>query len=373
MIKKLVGVGVIAVMGAAVGAMLGYGPLLRYKAEGMLSMEMGAAEYKRFAELADDSETIRQFVAVSPPPDSDNGEMHHLISQVAKGGWHKPVPKVSKADAKELPDLLQQLEQQQQQQKQKQKQAFVYLGLKLSHTAPEAREAANITEWLGSYFRDAATREGVREQVSRWKAENRQFLEPALVRKLQHEFDIEQAQIRAQALRKIVASYPDAVRGESRQVINISKDNEKFISPLAQLVGAESEIIENREKLLKLKREIEQQAFAKELIDDAEVALSQARSGSESVAKLSVVVSAFSKKTKTDAEREKLLSLTADVGDISSRFMTQAQFIAKPSIPSRPERPGPLMVTVLFAALFAVLGAGYFWRNLIVKLIQSDN
>lgn len=369
MIKKIVGVGVIAVMGAAVGAMLGYGPLLRYKAEGMLSMEMGAAEYKRFAELADDSETIRQFAAVSPPPDSDNGEIHHLISQVVKGKWHNPVPKISKADAKELPDLLQQLEQQQH----KQKQAFVYLGLKLSHTAPVAREAANMTEWLGSYFRDAATREGVREQVSRWKAENRQFLEPALVRKLRHEFDIEQAQIRAQALRKIVTSYPDAVRGESRQVINISKDNEKFISPLAQLVGAESEIIENREKLLNLKRHIEQQAFAKELIEEAEVAVSQARSGRESVAKLSVVVSAFSKKTKTDAEREKLLSMTADIGEISSRFMTQAQFVAKPSIPSRPERPGPLMVTVLFAALFAMLGAGYFWRNSIVKLLQSDN
>lgn len=368
MIKKLVGVGVIAVIGAAVGAMLGYGPLLRYKAEGMLSMEMGAAEYKRFAELADDSETIRQFAAVSPPPDSDSGEIHHLISQVAKGTWHKPVPKVSKADAKELPDLLQQLEQQH-----KPKQAFVYLGLKLSHTASEAREAANMTEWLGSYFRDAAAREGVREQVSRWKAENRQFLEPALVSKLRHEFDIEQAQIRAQALRKIVASYPDAVRGESRQVINISKDNEKFISPLAQLVGAESEIIENREKLLNLKRYIEQQAFAKELIDEAEVAVSQARSGRESIAKLSVVVSAFSKKTKTDAEREKLLSMTADIGGISSRFMTQAQFVAKPSIPSRPERPGPLMVTVLFAALFAMLGAGYFWRNSIVKLLQSDN
>ena len=68
MAKKIIVVLVAAVMGAGVGAMLGYGPLLRYKTEGVLSMEMGTTEYKRFTELANDAGTLRQFADLFPPP-----------------------------------------------------------------------------------------------------------------------------------------------------------------------------------------------------------------------------------------------------------------------------------------------------------------
>ena len=102
---------------------------------------------------------------------------------------------------------------------------------------------ANIASWLGDYFKDVATREAVREQVSRWEAENRQFSDRALERRLKFEFDIQQAQKRATALKAIVAAYPDAARRDSQQVVDVRKDSEKFMSPMSQLVGAESEII----------------------------------------------------------------------------------------------------------------------------------
>lgn len=41
-----------ATAGAGLGAPLGYGLMLRYKSEGVLDMDMGASEYKRFTELA---------------------------------------------------------------------------------------------------------------------------------------------------------------------------------------------------------------------------------------------------------------------------------------------------------------------------------
>lgn len=55
--KKVVMLGMAALLGAGTGAGLGYGPLLKYKTEGVLSMEMGTAEYKRFSELANDATT----------------------------------------------------------------------------------------------------------------------------------------------------------------------------------------------------------------------------------------------------------------------------------------------------------------------------
>lgn len=374
--KKMIVVLVAALAGVGVGAGLGYGPLLRYKSEGVLSMEMGTAEYKRFAELATDANTVRQFAAVSLPPGVASHWVDQLVRDVTKGAWLKPVPKVSKADAKELPDILLQLEQEREkalaQAQDKERKSTVYLGLRLTNTAADPDESAKGASWLGSYFKDVATRETVREQVSRWTAENRQFSDRAVERKLKYQFDIEQAQTRATSLKKLVASYPEAARRESQQVVDVRKDNEKFMSPMAQLVGAESEIIDIREKIQRLDREMEQQAFAKAMVADAEVALNEAHSGSESVVKLSEMIIRFSKLVKTEAEREKLSSLAADVSQISARFLVQAQFVAKPSVPTRPESPRPLMVMALAGLLAGLLSAAFLWREAMKKMLFQN-
>ena len=380
--KKVVVLAMAALLGAGVGAGLGYGPLLKYKSEGVLSMEMGTAEYKRFSELANDATTARQYVAVFPPPDLNDIELKRLIRTVALGGWHKPVPKVSRADAKELPDVLLQLEQERERnterdtkggrETEKRPSVTVYLGLRLTHTAPEPQQVANIASWLGDYFKDVATREAVREQVSRWRAENRQFSDRALERKLKYEFDIQQAQTRATALKAIVAAYPDAARRDSQQVVDVRKDNEKFMSPMSQLVGAESEVIDIRERLQKLDREIEQQSFVKSLVLEADTAANNAQSGNDSVRQLSGVITEASKKVKTEAEREKLLSLAADLSQITARFLLQAQFVAKPSVPSLSERPTPLMVSLLSGLLAVFLAALFLWRRLIGNLLWRD-
>ena len=383
--KKMIVVLAAAMAGAGIGAVLGYGPLLRYKTEGVLSMEMGTAEYKRFAELANDSTTVTQFIGASPPPDIKGANIDGLVRNVTRGEWHKPVPKVSKADAKELPDILLQMEQEREktqqrdrpqdrpQERERRTPVSVYLGLRLTHSAADPVEAASVAAWLGTYFKDVATREAVREQVSRWSSENRQFSDRALERKLAYEFDIQQAQTRAKALKTIVASYPDTARRDSQQVVDVRKDNEKFMSPLAQLVGAESEIIEIRERVQKLDREIEQQTFVKALVADSESAVGRARSGGESVLNLSAVITEFGKKVRTEAEREKLLSLAADLSQISARFLSQAQFVARPSVPTQPERPKPLMVIALGGLFAALLAMAYLWRHLILKLLWQDD
>jgi len=155
-------------------------------------------------------------------------------------------------------------------------------------------------------------------------------------------------------------------------VVDVRKDNEKFMSPMAQLVGAESEIIDIREKIQRLGREMEQQAFAKAMVADAEVALNEAHSGSESVVKLAEMIVRFSKLVKTEAESEKLSSLAADVSQISARFLVQAQFVANPSVPTRPESPRPLMVMALAGLLAGLLSAAFLWREALKKMLLQN-
>jgi hypothetical protein len=362
--KKMVTLLLAAVVGVGVGAALGYGPLLRYKTEGVLSVEMGTAEYKRFAELANDPANLRQYLQDSPPTGFDKQQLDKLIDAVSAGNWQKPVPKISKADAKELPDILIQID------KDPKVAALVYLGIRLTYVGADPQSAANAAIWLGGYFRDVATREAMREQVSRWASENRQFSDRALERKLKYQFDIEQAQSRAIALKTIVAAYPGMSQRESQQVVEIRKDNEKFLSPLAQLVAAESEVIGVREQLTKLDREIEQQMFIKTLVADAEVAIGKSQSGNDSVINISGVITEFSKKVKSEAQREKLLALAADVSQITARFLSQAQFVAKPSVPTQPEKPMPLVVVLLSTFIFAGGTSLFFSRRAISRMLK---
>lgn len=389
--KKIIILLIAATSGVCVGALLGFGPMLRYKSQGVLNMEMGTSEYKRFTELASDMTSIKQYLSISPPPNLKQTQFDALIKDVAKGEWHKPLPKLSKLDAKELPDAVLQLEQEREREREKEREkrrdrenaqdngekrkteGTVYLGLRLTHIAHDPREAAEVATWLGVYFKEIATREALREQLARWAADNRQFSDRAQELKLKYEFDIEQAKSRAIALKKIVVQYPESVASDSRQVVDIRKDNEKFMSPMAQLVGAESEMIAIREKMQKLNREVEQQAFAGALVGAAEIAMRQVHNGSEGVGKLTAVMADFNKKIKTDGEREKLLSLASDVSFISARFLSQAQFIAPPSLPNRSERPTPLMYTGLVGLLFVLLAAGYCWRDVLIKFLKPEN
>ena len=267
-----------AVIGGCIGAVLGYGPLLNYKSEGILSVEMGILEYKRFAELANDPDAVTRYIAATPIPNLSEDQRKKLVAVVIKGGWQKPIPKVSKADSKEPPEFLiqskqeriknrevnAQLQLQLQLQLQTQPQ-LAYIGLRLAYANRDPEVAAGVSKWLGGYFKDVAAREAIRSQISQWTLESRQFSDRSLERKLKLAFDVEQAQTRAVSLKSLLASYPDSARRDPQQVVDVRKDKEKFMSPLSQLLAAESEVISIQEQIKKLDRDIEQQTFTKSL------------------------------------------------------------------------------------------------------------
>ena len=381
-------------LGLGLGAALGFGPLQWFKSEGVLNMELGTSEYKRFTELANDAASINQYATIFLPARMNAAKFEVHLKTIMKGEWHKPIPKVSKADAKELPDFILQIERERERIKEKdkekekekekkgdqwdkqgndidkRKEASVYFGLRIMHMAHDPVEAAEVAIWLGWYFKEVAVREAVRELASKWDAENRQFSDWAVGQQFKYRFEIDQAQARSLALKKLAASYPD---NQARQLVNVNKDNEKYMSPVSQLVAAESEIIELKEKTQKLNREISQHTFIAPLLRQAELSLKQVRTGSEGVEKLTAILAEYSKKVKTDAEHEKLLNITADVSQITDRFISQAQFIAQPSVANRPEKPTPLMYMALLGLIFAVLGAIYSWRKELINLLRDES
>lgn len=358
--RKVAMVTFAGVVGAAIGALAGHGPLLRYRAVGVLSMGLSSGEYKRVTEFANGVSTVSQFLDASPPPGLDARHASSLIAEVAAGRWQEPVPRVSSADAKQLPEaLLKWAEEPELGGRER----LIYLGVRISTVAAEPLRAAQDAMWLGGYLKEMAAWSAVTDKVSKWTAENRQFSERAQERRLRYQFDIDQAQARAAALKKIVADYPGYSHQAPSQVVDVRKDNEKFVSPMAQLIGAESEVIDVQEKIGSLDREIDQASFSKSLLADFSSTLSAARSGTDSVRRLQEVVQSFSTKARTDAQRERLSAFSADLSEISARFLTRAQFIANPSPPIHPESPKPLLVTILGALLAMLLSVAWQWRS----------
>lgn len=390
---KIITVILVAAAGVGLGAAIGYGPLLRYKSEGILSMEMGTAEYKRFTELANDETTIRQFIASSRPAKLDDRNIELLVANIVKGDWHKPVAKVNKADAKELPDIVLQMEKEVEKEKEKEREkakekdksddenikksnvgVLAYLGLKVTTVNADPNTAAEIAAWMGGYFKDVATHEAIREQVAKWIAENKQFSERALEQKLKYQFDIDQAKERSAALTKVFGKHPELMGArEGRQIVEVRKDNEKFLSPAAQIVAAESEMIDISSKIQKLDREIAQQAFAAPIVKSADAVVKTALGGIDMMSKLNAIVAQQVTSVKNDAEREKLLSLTADLSQINARFVSQAEFIARPSIPSHPERPTPALLMAIFGSLFALFAVLFCWRHALLKFMREND
>ncbi|WHZ10409.1 MAG: hypothetical protein OJF60_000848 [Burkholderiaceae bacterium] len=370
---KLITVAVAALVGAAVGAALGYGPLLKYRSEGVLAMEMSLADYKRFTEVADAPANLQRLTAVLPPPKLTPNEMAQLDAQVAQGQWHTAIPKISKADASSVPDALVQPDGDKQN---------VFLGVKLAYVDRDPVRAAQLATWLGGYWREMAAHAALREAVQRWAGANRQFADRVQQRRLQYQFDVEQAQARAKALEAIAARYPAPSRGarslrgpsgDGQEVGVTRSGDERFMPPLDQVFGAESEVIDLQGQLRQLEREAEQQAFAKPLIAEAQAALDKTAGGADGMVKVSEIVARFGKAASTDADKEILASMAGDVSQISARFLSQSRFVAEPSVPSVPQRPSPRTVILLGALLAALLGAAFVWRDLLVRALWEGD
>jgi hypothetical protein len=379
-------------VGALLGALLGNTVLLKYKSEGVLSLDMSVAEYKRFSESVSDIPTLKQMITALAVPAEDSKAIELAVKNNTNK-WHTAVPRLSKAEAKDLPEALQKLalesdrpdradkndrgdrgdrNDKNDKNDKSDKQITAYVGVRVLATGSDAEQTSRVARWMGQYFKELAAKEAVREQLFSWISENRQFSERAQERKLKLAYDIEQAKNRSNALKQLLKQYPYLAKSEANQVVDVRRENEKFMSPSAQLVGAESEIIDLNEKLSRLARESQQQVFAQDFLVKAETALFNASSGTAAVKALRDLITATELTVKNNAEKEKILGFAGDISKISARFLSQAQFVVPPAAPERPEQPRPLVLTVIFAFLSGLMALLWIYKDLILAAFKEE-
>ena len=125
---------------------------------------------------------------------------------------------------------------------------------------------------LAGYYINAVVRERVRAWMLAGKLESQSQEKGVQRGHRTAELDIEIFGQRASDMKAVLARYPDAARMDSRQVVSVNpaEGGERYLSPLAQLVGAESAISERREMIRRWQRDLKQKNLLKMYYADAE-------------------------------------------------------------------------------------------------------
>jgi hypothetical protein len=202
-----------------------------------------------------------------------------------------PVLPFSRRDLKDFGDL-------------KDASATTILGLELTVDARDEATAREMVEILAAYYISAVVRERVRAWILAGKLDAQSQEKIVRADILRAELDIDNYTRRANDMKAILTRYPDAARMDSRQLLSISQSDsgERYLSPLAQLVGAESAISQRREMIRRSQRELKQKTVLAQFYDSAEAVLERELEVSKLIAELkSLATKTFS---HPDAEQE---------------------------------------------------------------------
>jgi hypothetical protein len=359
-------IGIAGLIGAALGSVLYFGSLIKYKSVGVLSLEATLAEHKRFDEVLSNRTSISKFVGQS---NASEGARSAISSLTLRPDPLKdvvvPIFRLSKADLRELGEAPKEAISDPRQ----------VLGVRLSVVTPSPAIAQEGVFLLATYVRQELLRYQLAENVSVRTNKLRQDVPRLENETLAEKFSVEQVRTKIASLQKLAETYPRNPLSEGRQVINVDRNNERYLSPTSQLIAAESEAIQIRQNLVDKERELRMADLELEFLMAAQAPIGSEVNGSELAKKLIALVD---KILRPKAEREEwarvVLNRTLmDIDTASERFLNQTRFISDPSLPIRPERPGPSAVISVVALLFALLTAGFIFRDALVRFLLGSS
>jgi hypothetical protein len=161
-------------------------------------------------------------------------------------------------------------------------------------------------------------------------------------------------------LLKLNAAYPQASRGEPRQVISIADGGARYLPPVTQLVGASSEAIGIRDSIGESERKMRQVTWMEAVFDEAGKLNVNALSGRNYMAQLESIVRSDPMRRVADDEalREAKSTIEAEMSVLRGRYAIGYTMLRAP--PERPRRAGPPLLAhaaggILTSLVLAVL------------------
>lgn len=310
--------------------------------------------YKRVAASYDSAAQLRAYVDAAGL--SNRSATTRLLKQAEDPSfWSKaaaPVLPFSRRDQKEFGDI-------------KDASATTMLGLELTADARTEPVAQDMVDILAAYYINAVVRERMRAWTLAGKVDVQSQEKGVRADILRAELDIELYGRRADDMKAVLARYPDAARMDARQVISVNptEGGERYLSPLAQLVGAESAISQRRELIRRWQRELKQKTVLAQFYSSADALINE----EIDVTKLLAQLRTLARKTFSHAEAAQEWNEEAALrvsGSLDNFEVMRSQFGVRNGIRvgEVTSRSPSRLATLGAAAGLALLGALAFLR-----------
>lgn len=158
-------------------------------------------------------------------------------------------------------------------------------------------------------------------------------------------------------LKQIISRYPNAANQAPSQVVAVTEESARYLSPVAQLMGSEVEISDASESILKAKREQQQYKLLREYYDQVKVLLDSTKSGETILRGLEPIKQAVfkGKNMEDEAIRYVFNNITIDNQSAFNVYLDKSRFIAGPSLPEN--RTQRLSLVLLLSAVLGFVAA----------------
>lgn len=170
---------------------------------------------------------------------------------------------------------------------------------------------------------------------------------------------LEEYRRRGADLKQIVGRYPSAANQQSQQVVSVTPESARYLSPVTQLVTTEVQASEAKEKILKAKREQQQAVLLREYYAQAKALLDSTKSGETVLRGLPGIKDRVFKGKNLDDEvvKEVYNTITIDNQNAANVYLEKSRFIAGPTLATRSSaRPAlALAVSVLFGLFLSLV------------------
>ena len=278
----------------------------------------------------------------------------------------------------------------------------VFIGMELKIPGPSPEAAQLSSQIFAEYFTDSI----IYSDLLAWLDSAGQAREAAAYSNkldtIKAQRSIDEANMRLDALRSLAKRFPDHMRTEVMQVISVNehaesyvppyaaggKDDgrrrgslekfERFLSPVAQIVAAESLITDEKIDLVKLLRKQKQGDLAYEFYKQAAAIKTTTNSGRELLKKLGVLKDAVSKNVliSDEASMEVINEISHELEQRQFGYSSGFKFLSGPTLPDGKSKKNPLVIVFIAGAvglaLMIILALLISWWRQNGKFITED-
>jgi hypothetical protein len=265
-------------------------------------------EYRRVMSGYSTAAALQDFLTSSK---AEGPAAQRLLAQAKSPGfWDavaSPVLPFSRRDAREFGDI-------------RDAASNALVGLELSTNARDAATASEMLGLMARYFTNALLRERVRAWVLKHSTDASSKEKALQADIIEARMKIDSMGRRIADFKEILARYPDSAKLDSRQVISITEGSDRFLSPLAQLVAADTSITQLRESITRKERQARQYAFQERFFREADRLLDSNLLAVDLIPRLASLATQKFEGVDIQAEwaREVALRIEADVAGFSS-------------------------------------------------------